>query len=120
MTTGSLTTLLAGNSIPVRSSSEGADVGDGSVGDTGRFSLADNFASAGVIHRLAFVMVPPSLPSANAPVEPVNVPAGSTSTPKPEGGAATPTPGGNTGSSALQAVTGITSLLVGIIGLLSL
>ena len=122
MATGQLTTLLQGNTIPVRSSSEGADVGDGSVGDTGRFSLADNFASAGVIHRLAFVMVPPTMPAANANVEPVNVPAGSTTSP---GAGSSPTTGsnpnnGNTGSGAVQALTGITSLLVGIVGLLSL
>ena len=123
MTTGTLTTLLSGNTIPVRSSSEGADVGDGSVGDTGRFSLADNFVSAGVVHRLAFVMVPPTMPAADAKVEPVNVPAGSTSTPTVSDGASPTTgtgPGSNTGSGAVQALTGITSLLVGIVGLLSL
>jgi hypothetical protein len=70
MESGQLTTLLAGNTIPVRSSSDGADVGTGQA--TGRFSLADNFATNGVIHRLAFVLIPPTLPARDAVVEPAN------------------------------------------------
>jgi uncharacterized surface protein with fasciclin (FAS1) repeats len=70
MESGQLTTLLSGNTIPVRSSSSGADVGSGPA--TGRFSLADNFASTGVIHRLAFVLIPPNLPARDATVEPAN------------------------------------------------
>ncbi len=41
------------------------------------FNLADNFVSNGVVHRLDYVMTPPSLPSAGASVTAVNVPAGS-------------------------------------------
>jgi hypothetical protein len=85
MMTGTLPTLLAGNTIPVRSSSSGADVGPGP--DTGRFHLADNFMTSGVTHRLGFVMIPPNLPVANAVVEPTNIPSGSVqpkgSDPKP-------------------------------------
>jgi uncharacterized surface protein with fasciclin (FAS1) repeats len=70
MESGQLTTLLGGNTVPVRSSSDGADVGSGPA--TGRFSLADNFATTGIIHRLDFVLIPPNLPARDATVEPAN------------------------------------------------
>ena len=41
------------------------------------FSQADNFISNGNLHRIDFVMTPPSLPAPTADVVPANVPAGS-------------------------------------------
>ena len=76
MNSGDLPTLLKGNTIPVRSSSAGADVGPPG-GDTGRFDLADNFMTSGPTHRLAFLMIPPTMPAAADVVTASDVPVGS-------------------------------------------
>jgi hypothetical protein len=122
MNSGELDTLLAGNKIPVKSSSEGADVGSGPA--TGRFSLADNFISSGVFHRLAFVLVPPNLPARDATVEPVNVPAGSTTN---SASGSSPTTGSNTNpttgsprSGAESLVAKGTALITGLLGIVAL
>jgi hypothetical protein len=122
MQTGQLTTLLEGNTVPVRSSNDGADVGSGPT--TGRFSLADNFVTTGIAHRIAFVMVPPNLPARDAIVNPTNIPAGSITTseaPRPTTGTnGTPTGSGTTKTNAANIASTIGSYLVGLAGLVAL
>jgi uncharacterized surface protein with fasciclin (FAS1) repeats len=128
MESGQLTTLLAGNTIPVRSSSDGADVGSGPA--TGRFSLADNFANTGVVHRLSFVLIPPNLPARDATVEPANydlstlgttsaAPSGSATSASPTASSPAANQPASTTSRSSAMATGI-AYVAGVAGLLAL
>ncbi|KAJ3276127.1 hypothetical protein HDV01_006297 [Terramyces sp. JEL0728] len=64
---GNFDTLLVGSQLPIKATSTGVFVGTGHP-DTGIFSLADNFATGGVIHRVDYVLIPPNMPSGNAAV----------------------------------------------------
>ncbi|KAJ3322672.1 hypothetical protein HDV06_002886 [Boothiomyces sp. JEL0866] len=58
---GNFDTLLVGSQLPIKATSTGVFVGTGHP-DTGIFSLADNFATGGVIHRVDYVLIPPKIP----------------------------------------------------------
>ncbi|KAJ3310909.1 hypothetical protein HDV04_004515 [Boothiomyces sp. JEL0838] len=61
VSSGNMNTLLSGSVLPIKATSTGVFVGTGHP-DTGIFSMADNFATGGVIHRVDYVLIPPTIP----------------------------------------------------------